>query len=182
MQKEMIIIKAKSVTVTALFIAINAVLSQISFPLPISSIPFSMGIMAAFLSGAVLKPKQALTAQVLYLLLGAVGLPVFSQFRGGAAVLAGPTGGFLIGYIFIALIVSFVSNKKRENIFLRLFVSMLAGLIVCYGVGTLWFSIVTGNNIITALTLCVYPFAALDVLKAAIGAYLAAAIKKSIRI
>ena len=82
--------KIRSITLVAMFAAVTAVCSQISIPIPFSQVPFSMGIFAVLLTGALLPKYQALAAQLVYLLIGAVGIPVYAQFTGGLSILAGP--------------------------------------------------------------------------------------------
>lgn len=86
--------RTRRLTLTALFAALTAVLSQISFPIPFTPIVFTMGVMAVYLTAALLPKWNALLAQLVYLLLGAVGLPVFSGFNGGVGAILGPTGGY----------------------------------------------------------------------------------------
>lgn len=167
----------------ALFAALMAVTSQISFPLPFTAIPFTLGIFGAFLTGALLRPGEAVEAQLIYLLLGAAGLPVFSQFMGGIGVLAGPTGGFLAGYVGIALIVSAVRRRWKGNRFMGNLTGMVMGLAVCYLCGMLWFMAVTSGTLQSAFVLCVLPFIPFDLMKAvlaaAFGGLLETALEKS---
>ena len=175
------IIKSETITKTAVCVAMVAVLSQISFPIPFSAVPFSMGIMAVFLCGAILKRKQAVMAQMIYLALGAIGVPVFSQFRGGINVLIGPTGGYLIAYILMAYIVALASEKAKKRPFWTLLLAMIASLLICYIIGTWWFSVVTRNSISAAIASCVLPFVLPDIAKAVLSAYFATILKKSIK-
>ena len=155
----------RGMILAALFAALAAVLSQISFPIGISPVPFSLGICAVFLTGALLDKKYALIALLVYLLLGAVGLPVFSQFRGGFSVLAGPTGGYLFSYPVSAFLIGLLCDlMKKRNVF-TLIVSMLAALAVCYAVGTLWLSFVSQITFMEALAAGVIPFVITDIVK-----------------
>ena len=79
-----------------IFVVASAVLAQIAIPLPFSPVPISLGLLGAFLSGIFLRPKCALFAQLVYLALGGMGLPVFGHFTGGLGILVGPTGGYLL--------------------------------------------------------------------------------------
>lgn len=173
--------KTARLTFTALFVAINAIMSQISLPVPISAVPFSLGIAAALLTGALLPPACAVTAEAVYVALGAVGLPVFSQFRGGFYVIIGPTGGFLLGYILAAFAVSHMISRLPKLTFARIFAIMVVGVLICYAVGTPWFMLVTRSGFYAALTACVLTFVIPDILKAAVGAYLTLVIRKKIK-
>ena len=92
------------ITQIALFAALTAVFSQISFPVPMTPIVFTMGVMAVYLTAALLPKWQAFLALIVYLLLGAIGLPVYSGFHGGIGTLLGPTGGYLMAYPIMAFL------------------------------------------------------------------------------
>jgi len=170
-------IKAKEITVTGIFVAVTAVSAQIAVPLPFTPVPVSFGLVAVYATGILLKPKHAVFAQICYLLLGAFGMPVFANFRGGIGALLGPTGGYLMVYPCMAWIVSMALNsrfsRQRENdrkkaeVFIRAGASMCCAHIVLYLGGTLWFSITAGVLFKAAMALAVYPFIPLDIVKIA---------------
>lgn len=170
--------KTARFTVASLFVAINAVMAQISLPIPMSAVPFSMGIAAALLTGALLPPKAAVATESVYILLGAAGLPVFSQLRGGFYVILGPTGGFLLGYIPAALAVSYILSVTKRQSFTAIFFAMLIGILICYLAGVPYFMVVTGSGFYQAVISSVMSFIIPDILKAATAAYLAALIKQ----
>ncbi len=158
-----------------IFAAITAILSQISIPLPFTPVPISLGLVAVYTCGIFFRPSLAALTQICYLLIGSAGLPVFAGFRGGLSALAGPTGGYLMAYPFMAAIVAYGINsiKGSENEKIRagkalyvrgaIFMGMaLAGL---YLGGTAWFSLVSGNSFQDSLALAVYPFIPLDIFK-----------------
>ena len=91
-----------------LFAAVTAICSWISIPLGFTPVPVNLGTLAVFLTGGLLGKKYGPISLIVYTLAGAVGLPVFSGFRGGLSVLAGPTGGYIIGYIVAALIIGLI--------------------------------------------------------------------------
>ena len=95
-------IRTKQMVLIALMTAVTCVLGPLSIPLPFSPVPISLTNFAIFLAIFVLGMKNGTISFIIYLLLGAIGVPVFSSFRGGLQVLAGPTGGYLIGFIFLA--------------------------------------------------------------------------------
>lgn len=151
--------KINDMTRIGLFTALLAVFSWISIP---ASIPFTLQTMGVFLAVGLLGGRNGTIAVVVYLFLGMIGIPVFSGFRGGIGALLGPTGGYLIGFIFTSLVMWFIlSHFGRNN--MSLLLSMIAGLIVCYAFGTVWFvevySKTNGNvSFISTLSTCVLPF------------------------
>ena len=117
----------KDIALTALFVAVMAVCSWISIP---ATVPFTLQTFGVFLSVGLLGGKRGSLAVLVYLLLGAVGLPVFSGFTGGIGHLLGPTGGYIIGFIFSALLMWLAERLFGKSVAV-LAVSMSAGLIVC---------------------------------------------------
>ena len=112
-------IRTKQMVLIALMTAVTCVLGPLSIPLPFSPVPISLTNFAIFLAIFVLGMKSGTISFIIYLLLGAVGVPVFSSFRGGLQVLAGPTGGYLIGFIFLALIMGFALDHLTVSSFLQ---------------------------------------------------------------
>ena len=161
-------IATKDLVLTALFAALTAVLAQIQ--LPIGPVPFNLAVFGAYLAGMLLEPAWAAASMGVYMLLGAVGIPVFAGFMGGPAVLLGKTGGYVIGYIFIALATALA--VKRSGKLPVIGAAMLAGLLVCYGFGTAWFMAVTGADLVSALGWCVLPFIVPDVCKGVLACVL----------
>ena len=159
------------VAVCAVFAALTAVLSQLS--VPIGPVPINLATFSVFLAGGILGASGGLLSQLVYLILGAVGLPVFAGFRGGVGALAGPTGGYLAGYAAAAWLVGQAAEKfcRKPRVLAG---SMAAGLAVCYFLGTGWFMIVTGRGLWDSLALCVFPFLLGDALKIAVATALAA--------
>ena len=174
-------VKIRSITLIAMFTAVMAVCSQISIPLPFSPVPFSMGIFAVFLTGALLTKYQAFAALVVYLLLGAVGIPVYSQFSGGISVLIGPTGGYLVAYAIMAFLIAFACEKFPKHSYLASMISMHLSLMICYLLGSGWLAIQTGTNFGAALMTGALPFAVFDIIKAVLSASLAFALRKALK-
>ena len=112
----------------ALFAAAMAICAQLS--IPVGLVPISMGSLAVLLAGGVLGKKYGTLSMVLYILLGAIGLPVFAMGKGGFSVLAGPTGGYIIGYVFMAFITGWFAEKypQRKGMLL---VGMVTGNLIC---------------------------------------------------
>lgn len=152
----------------ALFIAFAAVCSQISFS--IGPVPFSMGLFAVYLAGGFLGHKHGALCMAVYVLAGALGLPVFSGAGGGITRVIGPLGGYIIGYVAAAFFTGFSIKLFGEKL-LVYFAGMLAGLIVCYIFGTAWFSISSGMPLGRALAVCVYPFLIGDAVKIIAAAF-----------
>lgn len=150
----------------ALFAVIMAVCAWIVIPM---AVPFTLQTFGVFLAVGVLGGKKGTIAVFLYLLLGLLGLPVFSGFTGGVGVLFGPTGGYLIGFLAAALLMWAIEGMfgKGKKVF---FLSMLMGLLCCYLVGTLWVVFLFGNSIgasgvAGALLYCVVPYVIPDLIK-----------------
>lgn len=168
--------KIKNMTYCSLAAALICVLSPISFP--IGAIPVTLSLFAVMLAALVLDFPFSLVSVVLYVVLGAVGLPVFSGGRGGFGVISGATGGYIVGYVFVPTAV-FVWRKvaNKFGIFSRVF-SCMAGVLACYAAGTVWYSHVTGTGFFSALLVCALPFIPFDVLKAFFAAILSVKLEK----
>lgn len=168
----------RRLTRIALCAALTAVAAQIIVPLPFTPVPFSCAILAVFLCGALLDPWSAFLTQGVYLLMGLVGLPVFSGFGAGPGKLLGPTGGYLVSYLFVAWLISLLLSRAKHKTFLRYFAAMLCGLAVCYLFGTLWLGWMTARPFAEALAMGVLPFVGFDVAKAALAGAMAMVLEK----
>lgn len=146
-------------TTWALMAAVMCVLSPLT--LPIGPIPVSLATFVLYLSVFLLGTKGAAISCVIYLLLGAMGMPVFSGFQGGLAKLAGPTGGYLVGYIFIPLIGGLIMEKAERKPVITA-IGFVAATAVLYLLGTAWFMVQTGSTLSHALAVCVVPFIPVD--------------------
>lgn len=173
--------KTKNLTYCALFTCLLMVSAQLGIPLPGTTVPINLATCAVLVAGAVLGPKYGLVSVLCYIGLGAVGLPVFSHFRGGLGVLTGPTGGYILGYVFCAYITGFFTNHfKNRKIFS--IIGMVFGLTLCYLFGTLWYMFLTHIRLWQALMLCVVPFIIGDCLKIILAIFLSGRLKKILRI
>ena len=148
---------------TAMFTALLCIMAQISIPM--QPIPLTLSLFALFLIGALLKPRYAFLSALVYLLLGAFGAPVFAGFRGGLMQLTGPTGGYLLAYPLMTLITALSLKLGRKYRLPALAFGMTFSLLLCYTIGTLWFTFISGKSLYVALTLCVFPFIPLDIVK-----------------
>lgn len=155
--------QTKAMTLCALFAALTAVCAQISIPLP-GGVPLSLSVAAVYLTGLQLAPGWAAASQVVYLLLGAFGMPVYAGFSSGMGVLFGPTGGYLFVYPLMALAVSLGVRRWGKG-WAPAAGSMLAALALCYVAGTLWYAAVGGVTLWQAAAVCVLPFVPVDLVK-----------------
>lgn len=162
-----------------IFTVLIAICSWISIPM---EIPFTLQTFAVFLSVAVLGGKRGTLSVVVYVLLGAVGVPVFSGFTGGIGVILRNTGGYIIGFIFTALAMWLIESLFGRKLWVQA-VSMVIGLMVCYAFGTAWFMLVymrsTGAvGLMTVLGWCVFPFIIPDAVKIALALILSNTLRK----
>ncbi len=117
--------------------AVICVLGPLSIPLPFSPVPISLTNLAIYFTMYIIGMKRGTISYIIYLLIGFIGVPVFSAFTSGPAKLLGPTGGYLIGFIFLAVISGFFIDKWPKKLWLHL-IGMIAGTAVCYLFGTAW--------------------------------------------
>ena len=156
----------REIACTALMASATAILAQIQ--IPIGPIPFNLAVFGAFLSGMLLPPLWAAASMLVYMMLGAFGIPVFAGFKGGFAILFGKTGGYILGYFALAALTSFAVTYCRRRSFILF--SMACGLVICYTFGTIWFMLISGADLLSALSWCVFPFILPDCAKA-VGAF-----------
>ena len=174
-------ITAQDITYIGLFTVLIAICSWISIP---TVVPFTLQTLGIFLTVGLLGGKRGTISIIVYILLGAVGVPVFSGFSGGAGIIAGNTGGYIVGFLFSALIM-WGMEKLFGKSYTVLGLSMMTGLIVCYTIGTMWFITVYTHNtgdigVLSVLGLCVFPFIIPDLIKTGIALYLISRIRKFI--
>ena len=162
-------IRTKQMVLIALMTAVTCVLGPLSIPLPFSPVPISLTNFAIFLAIYVLGMKSGTISFIIYLLLGAIGVPVFSSFRGGLQVLAGPTGGYLIGFIFLALIMGFALDHFDRKL-VPTIIGMIIGMAVCYAFGTVWLAKLLSLSFKEGLMMGVIPYLAGDAAKIIIAA------------
>ena len=171
-------LSTKDIAYIAVFAAVIAICSWISIP---TTVPFTLQTFAIFLTCMVLGGKRGTLAVLVYILLGAIGIPVFAGFSSGFGVLLGTTGGYIIGFIFSALIM-WVFEKVSDQIWM-VALSMILGLVVCYAIGTAWFMVVFAKSsgavgLMTVLGWCVFPFIIPDVIKIVLALLLGQRLKK----
>lgn len=173
----------KDLALTGMFAVVIAVCSWISIP---TAVPFTLQTFAVFSALGLLGGKRGFFAVLVYMLLGAVGLPVFAGFKSGVAVLLGSTGGYIVGFLIIAGVYWVAEVFIGKQIIVRI-ISMVIGLALCYLFGTVWFvTVFTRTNgdisLFKALQMCVIPFVIWDLLKMALALSVTSAVGKRIKI
>lgn len=167
----------KQLAFVGLMTAILCIMAPFSIFLPFSPIPMSLGTLAVYFCAILLGRKLSLLSVSIYLLLGFVGLPVFSGFTGGAGKLFGPTGGYLIGYLFLAFICGTFADKF-PNRRIPCLGGMILGTLVCYLFGTVWLSYQASLSFSQTLLSAVVPFLPGDILKMLFGTFIGLQIRK----
>ena len=174
--------KTLDLVYTAMGVTLICVCSWINIPM---TVPFTLQTFAIPAVLLILGKKRGTIATIVYVLMGATGIPVFAGFTGGLAILLGNTGGYIIGFIFIALIytaaVKIFGEKKGVKI-----IALIAGLIVCYAFGTAWFMYIylkdTGEvGLFSVLTWCVLPYIVPDLVKIFLAILISDRVKRFIR-
>ncbi len=169
---------AKDMAYVAIMAVVIAICSWISIP---TTVPFTLQTFAVFLAVGVLGGRRGTFAVLVFILLGAVGVPVFAGFQGGIGVLLGTTGGYIIGFLLSALLYWAMTRALGEKTPVMV-AAMVLGLIVCYAFGTAWFMVVYARNsgaigLGTALGWCVFPFVIPDLAKIALAVGLTRVLK-----
>lgn len=171
--------KTRDIVYMSVFTAMISICSWISIP---ASIPFTLQTMGVFTTVGLLGGKRGTLTVLTYILLGAIGIPVFAGLTGGVSVLLGTTGGYIIGFLLSALLMWGIETIMGRNQIVLAF-SMIAGLIVCYVFGTAWFMLIYTQHsgvigLSTVLGLCVIPFIIPDLIKIGVALFLTNRLKK----
>ncbi len=172
--------KTRDMALCALFAALLAVCAWLV--IPIGDVPFTLQTFGVFAALGLLGGKRGTIAIAVYLLLGAVGAPVFAGFKGGVGALLGVTGGYLVSYIFMGLIVIAAEKLFGDRTIVFLIAGVIA-LIVCYAFGTAWFVVAYAKTAgpiswAAALGKCVIPFVLPDLAKLALAVFLRDRLKR----
>ncbi len=170
--------KTKDLTLIALFSVLIAICSWISIP---SAVPFTLQTFAVFLAVGLLGGKRGTLSILTYILLGTLGVPVFANFTGGVGVLLGSTGGYILGFLGSAIILWTITRIFGEKTGV-LAIGMVAGALVYYTFGTVWFMMVYirthgAVSLLTVLTWCVFPFIIPDLIKILLALFLTKKLK-----
>ena len=176
------LVNTRQLTICAVMAAVMCVLAPVSIPIAPISIPIGVisltgGTLAIYLTAYLLGGKWGALTTLVYLLVGFVGLPVFSNYMGGAERLAGPTGGYLVGYLPMVLLAGGViqwsahrfDEKGQTGAVMALAVQLLAATAVLYAFGTAWYCVQAGVDLQKALAACVIPFIPWDLVKMALA-------------
>lgn len=174
--------RIKTYVLISLFTAIIAVCSFITVP---AAVPFTLQTLGIFTALSVLGGKRGTVCTVLYILLGILGIPVFSGFSAGLGHLLGATGGYIIGFIFLSL-TYLIITAVLGNKFTVKAVGLVSGLLICYLFGTLWYTAVylktlTTDAFISTLSVCVLPFIIPDLIKIALALFIDRKIPNAVR-
>ena len=167
----------------ALFAVLIAICSWISIP---ATVPFTLQTFGIFVAVGTLGGKRGSLSVLIYLLLGAIGIPVFAGFQGGLGIVLGNTGGYIIGFLLSALFMRRMEKILGKKTWV-LALSMVLGLLICYAFGTVWFMLVYAKNVgeiglWTALGWCVFPFIIPDLVKIALALLICKRLAKVIKI
>lgn len=168
--------KSYTLAVTALMTAVTCIAAPLS--IPIGPVPVTLTNLCVYLSLYILDWKKGTVSYLIYLLIGLVGLPVFSGFTGGVGKLAGPTGGYIIGFIPMAIIAGIAIDKFHQR-WIHL-AGMVIGTAICYAFGTIWFCMQSDTAPAAALSVCVFPFIPGDLIKMLIAVTFAPKIRERI--
>lgn len=163
----------RDMTMVAIFAAFMCLTAP--WTIPIGAIPITLATFSVYLVAATLGWKKGASAVAIYLMLGFIGLPVFTYFTGGIQKLVGATGGYLVGYIPMAMIGGLFADKFKKT--WAYVVGMTLGTAVLYTFGTAWYCIMSGSEIIPAILTCVTPFLLGDSIKIACATLLASRLR-----
>ncbi len=162
----------------ALMTAVTCILAPLS--IPIGPVPISLTNFVIYLSLYLLGWKLATISYLIYLLIGLIGIPIFSGFTGGIGKLLGPTGGYIIGFIPMAIL-SGIAIEKHNHRWIQFF-ALVLGTIICYVFGTAWFCIEAQSHLSAALGLCVFPFIPGDLCKIILAMLMGPVIRKRLHL
>ena len=170
----------KNMCYVGLFTAVIAIMAQISIPMPLG-VPMTMQTFAITLAAIILGAKLSTISSLIYILLGAIGLPVLAGFSGGISKFVGPTGGFLISFPIMAFIIGYAVDHRSA--FKGAFViGLIAGTVVNYIVGIAMFCILTQSSVAVGFTACVLPFIPTAIIKAILASLIGFPIRKRLKV
>ncbi|MBE6902531.1 MAG: biotin transporter BioY [Ruminococcaceae bacterium] len=171
-------ISVRAMVFTAIMAAVICIAAPLCVPVP-SGIPLSLATFAVMLSGTLLGRGKGTAAVAVYILLGLVGIPVFSGFMGGFAHIAGATGGFILGYLPCAFLTGLFTELFGGKAW-AMVTGMALGTLSLYALGTVWFMLYTGSGLAAALLGCVVPFLVGDAVKIVAVCALAVPLRKKL--
>jgi biotin transport system substrate-specific component len=171
--------KLQDITYAGIFAALTAILGFISVPLPFSPVPISGQSLAIMLAGSILTVRQAAFSMMTFILVGAVGLPIFAGGTGGIGIIIGPRGGYLIGFLVGAIAISLLKGTNK-NIWRLAMANAVGGILVVYLIGVSWLSFVTGIGLQKAIVAGALPFIPGDLCKVLVASVLGIAVNKQL--
>ena len=169
----------KKYLLVALMAAVISIIAPISIVIPLSPVPISLGTFIILLNVFVLGGKYGTISTLIYILLGFIGLPVFTGWTGGVSKVLGPTGGYIIGYIWLSFVTGLFVDKHYSNVALC-FVGMIIGTLLLYIFGTIWLANVTHMTFIEALFAGVVPFIVGDIVKMVLASIIGRTIREKL--
>ena len=169
--------KTQTLTIIALMAAVTCILGPLSITIPVSPVPISFTNLAIYLTVMILGWKKGVVSYLIYLLIGLAGVPVFSAFTSGPGKLLGPTGGYLIGFVFLALISGCFVEKFNGKIYMYA-AGMVVGTAVTYAFGTIWLAYQAHMDFAAALMAGVIPYLPGDIVKILIAVFAGNEIRK----
>lgn len=170
-------LSTKKITKIGMCAALMAIFSQFSIPLPFTTVPITLQIFGLVIISVIVGAQISTISISIFVFLGAIGLPVFSNFTGGFSAIIGPSGGYIIGFIFMAFLVGYASDSKNK---ILLFITSYIGLGIDYIIGIIQLRFVTGMGIQASLIAGVYPFIFKDLLITAVAILIGLKIKRSL--
>ena len=169
------VLSTQNMALIAIFTALIAVCSWISIP---GQVPFTLQTFAVFVTAGLLGYKRGIISIVVYIILGMIGIPVFSGMKAGV--------GYIVGFILTVLIIGMgmklAENKSKSVKLVITFVSMLLGDVACFLIGTLWFMYITKSGLVFSLLNCVVPFIIPDIVKIAVALIVVDRMKKYLKV
>lgn len=172
--------KVHDLTITALMAAVICILAPYSIPIPISQTPLTLATLAVYIASIILGWKFATVSVIIYILIGAAGVPVFSNFGSGFQKIIGPTGGYLIGYIAVTLIAGWFADRFERKVVFHV-LGMILGTAALYFLGTAWMGYSLNLSFKAAVTAGVLPYIPLDIIKIAAAAAIGYPIRIQVR-
>lgn len=172
--------RIRRLTTVGLMTAVICLLGPLALNIPFSPVPLSLGMLGVYLATSMLGMRSGVLSVVIYILLGFAGVPVFVNFTAGAGRLFGPTGGYIIGYVFMALVCGFFTDRW-DGKFMMGFLGMVLGTAVCYLFGTVWLACQMSLTLPQALAAGVLPYIPFDLAKLLLALVLGGQVRKRLK-
>ncbi|MGL5085381.1 MAG: biotin transporter BioY [Clostridium sp.] len=171
-------LSVKEITLVGMCAALMAIFSQLSIPLPFTTVPVTMQTFGLIIISIVLGRKLGTLSIIIWVLIGVIGIPVFAGFSGGIGVLLGPTGGYIIGFILMSFIIGLFSNTTKKWL---LFLGVTLGQAVQFFFGVIQLKIVLGLTTQGALAAGLYPFILKDIIIITVSVFIGITVKKALK-